>query len=198
MALAEPTANTRHPGRHAPGDVARPQTLWQRYSEWLDRHSRQVFITPAVVLILIFSIFPLVASLILAFSRTRFRAGGYQSRFVGFDNFTKQIFGSEQFHFLGTFTTLSAFGWVFGLAVTGLVFWLMVGYVRSAFSVIGFIGRLFPALMTIGLGWLFAATLFSGNQFDDDPNDSPDAGPFWAFWGRVDFQQTFDFLFEGH
>jgi ABC-type sugar transport system permease subunit len=44
-----------------------------RFSEWLDRHSRQLFITPAVVLILIFSIFPLVASLIIAFSRIRLR-----------------------------------------------------------------------------------------------------------------------------
>jgi len=58
-------------------------------------------------MILIFSIFPLVASLIIAFSRVRLRGGGYNVRFVWFQNFEKQLFGSEQFHFLGTFANPS-------------------------------------------------------------------------------------------
>ena len=34
--------------------------------QWLDRHMGRLFLTPAVVLILIFSIFPLLASAVLA------------------------------------------------------------------------------------------------------------------------------------
>ncbi|MEO1309029.1 MAG: sugar ABC transporter permease, partial [Pseudomonadota bacterium] len=66
-------------------------------NEWLDRHMGRLFLAPAVTLILIFSIFPLVASLILAFSRLRLRGGGYSVRWVGWRNFEKLIFGSEQF-----------------------------------------------------------------------------------------------------
>ncbi|MEL6435499.1 MAG: sugar ABC transporter permease, partial [Pseudomonadota bacterium] len=165
MTLAEDTAGKAHPKPMASGGLYSQRTTFDRFNEWLDRHSRQLFITPAVVMILIFSIFPLVASLIIAFSRVRLRAGGYQSRFVGFDNFTKQIFGSEQFHFLGTFTTISTLGWVFGLGMTGLIGFALLRYIRSGFTVVGFIGRLFPTFLALGLVWLLSATLLSGNQF---------------------------------
>ena len=135
------------------------------FSEWLDRHSRQLFITPAVVMILVFSIFPLVASLIIAFSRFRLRGGSYSVRFVGFQNFEKQLFGSEQFHFLGTFTTISVLGWVVALSVSAAILWWLVGYVRSAFTVVGFIGRLITASFAIGITFMFAATTLSGNPF---------------------------------
>ncbi len=151
------------PGRAAPAGVVVGRGA--RFSEWLDRHSAQVFITPAVVMILIFSIFPLVASLVIAFSRIRLRGGAYQIRFVGFDNFAKQIFGSEQFHFLGTFTTISPLGWVVALAATGGILWWLARYARSRFTLLGFLGRLITAAFGIGLAFLFAATLFSGNPF---------------------------------
>ena len=57
------------PGHHAPAELAMERTFSVRLSEWLDVQSRQLFITPAVVMILIFSIFPLVVSLVLAFAR---------------------------------------------------------------------------------------------------------------------------------
>ena len=100
------------PGHRAPAELAMERTFSVRLSEWLDVQSRQLFITPAVVMILIFSIFPLVVSLVLAFARIRLQPGGYQVRFVWFDNFAKQFFGSEQFHFLGTCTSISIVGWV--------------------------------------------------------------------------------------
>ena len=81
---------------------------------------------PAVVMILIFSIFPLIVSLILAVSRTRLRAGGYDIRYVGFRNFDKQLFGSEQFHFLGTFKGVSPLGWVVTLTAAALLLWWLV------------------------------------------------------------------------
>ncbi|MEM8849148.1 MAG: sugar ABC transporter permease [Pseudomonadota bacterium] len=136
-----------------------------RLNEWLDRNSRHIFLWPAVLLILVFSIFPLVASAVIAFARIRLQAGGYRVRFVGWQNFEKQIFGSEQFHFLGTFGPVSVLGWVFGLAVTAGVIWWIVAYLRSGWTVIGTVGRLFPWGLVLLLGWLLAVTTLSGRPF---------------------------------
>ena len=137
----------------------------ERLSDWVDRHSVQVFIWPAVIMILVFSIFPLVASFIMALSRIRFRGGTYNVRFVWFQNFEKQFFGSEQFHFLGTFNGLGPLGWAVGLAITLLIAWFAVGYLRGPVSAVGLVGRLFTWGLSLGVGWLFAATLFSGHPF---------------------------------
>lgn len=134
-------------------------------NEWLDRHMGRLFLAPAVTLILIFSIFPLVASLILAFSRIRFSGGGFKVRAAGWRNFEKQFFGSEQFHLIGTFTQISILGWIFGLTVTGLMVWWIVKYARTHFTWFGFVGRVITLLMTVAIAWLFAATLLSGNPF---------------------------------
>ncbi len=134
-------------------------------NEWLDKNMGRIFLAPAVTLILIFSIFPLIASLILAFARVRFTGGGFKVRFAGWRNFDKQLFGSEQFHLLGTFTEISVPGWLFGLLATGGLVWWMVRYVRSRFTWFGFIGRLITFAMALGLSWMFAATLLSGNPF---------------------------------
>ncbi|MEO1292622.1 MAG: sugar ABC transporter permease, partial [Pseudomonadota bacterium] len=116
-------------------------------NEWLDRHMGRLFLAPAVTLILIFSIFPLVASLIMAFARIRFSGGGYKVRFVGWRNFEKLLFGSEQFHLLGTFTQISVLGWVFGLLATAALLWWIVKYVRTRFTFVGFLGRLITLAM---------------------------------------------------
>ena len=107
-------------------------------SDWLDRNAQHIFIWPAVVMILIFSIFPLVASAIMALSRIRLRGGSYQVRFVWFQNFEKQLFGSEQFHFLGTFGGMSILGWIVAVLVTGGIVWWVLRYVRTGFTVLGF------------------------------------------------------------
>ena len=135
------------------------------WSEWLDKQSANLFIFPAVIMILIFSIFPLIASAIIALSRVRLKAGGYNIRFVGLANFEKQIFGSEQFHFLGTFASISVFGWLFIGGVAALLIWWLVRYCRGKVWVPGLIGRLVTASLLFGLALLFGATLFSGNQF---------------------------------
>lgn len=116
-------------------------------------------------MILIFSIFPLVASLIIAFSRIRLRGGSYQVRFVWFQNFQKQIFGSEQFHFLGTFASFSVIAWIFAGGVIFAVLYWLFRYCRAKFTLLGFVGRLITAAMIIGVGLMFAATFFSGKPF---------------------------------
>jgi len=122
-----------------------------------------------VTLILIFSIFPLVASLVISFTRIRPRAGGYNIRFVGLRNFEKQLVGSGQDHFLGTFTQVSALGWVMIVVAGALVLWWLYRYIRWDFRVIGFAGRLISASVFFGFVVLFATTLFSGNQFGSLP-----------------------------
>ena len=118
-----------------------------------------------MILILIFAVLPLVASLMLAFSSFRLRAGSYQVRFVGLRNFEKQLFGSEQFHFLGTFTTISWFGLIVIIAAAAGLLWWLCRYAAKGFSVLGFIGRLISAGVLFGIAFLFAATVLSGNQF---------------------------------
>jgi multiple sugar transport system permease protein len=153
------------PGHAAPAGFAAATSAGSRLSEWMDRRSRHIFIFPAVILILVFSIYPLVASLVLALSRLRLRGGSYDLRWVGFDNFHKQIFGSEQFHFLGTLGPISPLGWAATLVGGILLAWWLARYARADFSLLGFVGRLITAGLAFGVVLLFAATLLSGRQF---------------------------------
>ncbi|PAP93422.1 carbohydrate ABC transporter permease [Mesorhizobium wenxiniae] len=152
-------------GRVAPAGPNASVTTRARLNEWLDRQSRQLFIAPAVIIILIFSVFPTIASLVLAFSNIRLRAGSYQVQFVGLRNFRKQFFGTEQFHFLGTFTSISLLGWIVTIASAASLIWWLYRYAKRDFTILGFIGRLITASMGFGLALLFSATLFSGNPF---------------------------------
>ena len=165
MTVRNGVIGSRRPGLTAPADVAAASSRGARLSEWLDLQSRRLFVAPAVIVILVFSIFPLIASAILALSQVRLRAGGYTIRFVGFANFEKQLFGSEQFHFLGTFETISPLGWAFTIAVGALLVWWLVRYLRGPIWLPGLLGRIITAAMLFGLALLFGATLFSGTQF---------------------------------
>lgn len=136
-----------------------------RLGEWLDTRAGTLFITPAVVMILIFSIYPLVASLIMSFARIRMRGGGYNVRFVWFRNFEKQFFGSEQFHFLGTFSEISIAGWGLIGGAGALIAWWLYRYVTTRFTVLGFAGRSITASVTFGIIVLFSVTLLSNNNF---------------------------------
>ncbi|MGH6919305.1 MAG: carbohydrate ABC transporter permease [Geminicoccaceae bacterium] len=164
MSARNGAIGTRRPGPVAPAEAVAP-ARGGRLSAWLDHHARSVFILPAVLMVLVFSIFPLIASAILALSHIRLRAGGYNVRFVGFANFEKQLFGSEQFHFLGTFATISPLGWGFLILVGALLAWWLIGYLRGPIWLPGLIGRMITAAVLVGLALLFAATLFSGTQF---------------------------------
>lgn len=159
-------ANTgKRLGTNAPAAISQLPAETGGLGEWFDRQSRHLFIMPAVIIILIFSIFPLIASAILALSRVRLKAGGYNIRFVGFQNFEKQIFGSEQFHFLGTFKGMSLLGWGVTMIVGALLVWWLLTYCRGKVWVPGLIGRMITASVLFGITFLYAATFFSGTQF---------------------------------
>jgi len=165
MAPSGDSNNAIRPGQISPAGFSSDRSFRVRVGEWMDHRYGTIFIMPAVVMILIFSIFPLVASLIIAFSRIRLRGGGYNVRFVGFKNFDRQLFGTEQFHFLGTFKGFSLFAWVFSIVLIALVLWLLFRWMQARFNLLGFIGRLFLVSVAIGLILLFAGTVLSGTRF---------------------------------
>lgn len=165
MTAPSGAAGAHRSGAQAPAGAALALAESGRLSEWLDRHSRGLFIMPAVIMILVFSIFPLIASAILALSRVRLKAGGYNIRFVGLANFEKQFFGSEQFHFIGTLKGISPLGWAVTIAVGALLLWWLVRYLRGPVWIPGLVGRLITASVLFGIVLMFGATLLSGTQF---------------------------------
>lgn len=154
-------ASTPYQPGNSPAGLFRARS----WGEWVDHHSRTFFIAPAVVLILIFAIFPTFYSIVFALSRVRFRANGLNFRFVWFDNFLAQFTGNEQAHFLGKFTTLSIFGWIFALAMTGLALWWLYRSWQNRSHWIFLVGRLISAAMFIFIAWVLSLTLLSGNPW---------------------------------
>jgi multiple sugar transport system permease protein len=134
----------------------------ESWGEWSDRHSRTFFIAPAVILILIFAIFPTFYSIVFALSRVRFTGDGLQFRFVWFQNFQKQLFGNDQVHFLGKIEGMGVVGTVFFAVVSAAVLWWLYRSLRIT-TWIGMIGRLISASVAIFVAWIMGATLLSGN-----------------------------------
>ena len=131
----------------------------------MDRHSRTFFIAPAVILILIFAIFPTFYSIVFALSRVKFTANGLRFRFVWFDNFLAQFSGNEQAHFLGRLTGISVLGWIFSAAGPRPCPVVAVPLMAQGSSWIGMVGRLISAAMFVFVGFLLGATLLSGNPW---------------------------------
>lgn len=96
--------------------------------DWVDEQSGRLFIAPAVVVVLAFSIFPLGLSALLSVSRFSLQAGGADLAFIGALNFRKLLFGSQQYHFLGTQGDTPMWGWPLLLAGTAL---LAAGFART-------------------------------------------------------------------
>ncbi len=121
-------------------------------AEWFERHAPRAMVLPAVLLLLAFSLFPLIVSAWLAVSRFKLAPGGFDIRFVGLRHFRKLLFGSEQYHFLGTFGAFSIVdGVILALVVALFARWWW-RYLRSpARSVIGGAGRLVTTTVVLGL-----------------------------------------------
>lgn len=125
-----------------------------------DNTAKFVFLMPTVLIILLLSIFPLVSSLLLSFSRVNFVRGGLDIQFVGFANYEKLLFGSGQRHFIGSLQAPSLIGWIFMLLASGLMLYWLVRYAQSRERrVVGAFFRLLAAIITLGLCWIVVATL---------------------------------------
>jgi multiple sugar transport system permease protein len=80
-------------------------------------------LSPAVVLIILLSVFPLIISAYLAFSRFQFVAGGFEVTWIGLTNFRKLLTGSQSRRFLGASATMPLWGWALLLAfVAGMAY----------------------------------------------------------------------------
>jgi multiple sugar transport system permease protein len=115
-----------------------------------------------VLVVLFLSIFPLVASLTLAFSKLAFQPGRINVDFVGLTNFNILLFGTERSHLLGLLRPPTPLGWlVFGiaLALVGRAFVRTVR--RRRVGVVGIGLRLGAAVFFLGLVWLVVQALFS-------------------------------------
>ncbi len=130
------------------------------FSEWSDRRAPTLLILPTVLIILALSIYPLLLSLYLALSRFKLVRGGYELKFVGLRNFKKLLFGSQQYHFLGTLGQISLLEWCFiALIAAGFGLWIW-RYLRSGKAgFFGFIGRMITATVLTGLVLLCFAVL---------------------------------------
>ena len=150
---------------HQPGATPAGTVGAAGLGEWFDRHSRTFFIAPAVILILIFAIFPTFYSIVFALSRVKFTGNGLRFRFVWFDNFLAQFSGNEQAHFLGRVNEMGVLGWVFSLAVVAAALWWLYRSLQKGATWVGMIGRIISAAMFVLVGWILGATLLSGNPW---------------------------------
>ena len=149
------------------GTIARPVAARRRLNAVgtrFDRYASGTFILPAVLIILAFSIFPLVASLYVSLTRIKFAQGGIEFTFVGFDNYAKLLVGIDHEHFLGVLGTPSVIGLAAGLAVAAALVWWIARYVRGGATVFGLTGRIVAMIGVSALVWLAVETLSSGGR----------------------------------
>ena len=130
-----------------------------------ERFAGSTFVMPAVLVVLVLSIFPLIVSIGLSLGRIKFVKGGFEYTFAGLANYRKLMVGSEQTHFLGKVTEPGLIGWlIFGLVAAGLIVFL-IRYVRSLrFSFMGLFWRLIIVFVLGALAWLLVHTLGPGGR----------------------------------
>jgi multiple sugar transport system permease protein len=130
-----------------------------------ERLAGSAFILPAVLVVLLLAIFPLIISLYLSLSRFKFVRGGFQINFVGLANYKKLLFGLEKTHFLGLLGHPSLLGWMIFIAVAGLLLYTLVRNLRSgAANVRGIVGSLLSSALVLMIVWLLVATLGKGGR----------------------------------
>lgn len=152
--------------RNRPGPF--DSRAWRRHRgellAWADRSSPAVFVMPAVLVVLAFSIFPLIVSLYLSLARFKFERGGISLQFIGLANYRKLVLGSQQFHLLGKLVDVSLPGWlVVGAVVAVVLIWLFRAG-RSGIGALGLAFRMMVGLAGAAVVLLFAATLSPGGQ----------------------------------
>jgi len=140
-------------------------STWRPIGARLDRVAGGVFILPAVVVILGFSIFPLLASLYVSLSRLSFSEGGVNLKFVGLDNYAKLITGIDHVHFLGLAGPLTPVGFVVLAAGYGLLGFGLYRYVRGdSRTAAGLVGRLLAAGVAGWLLWTVVSTVLTSGR----------------------------------
>jgi multiple sugar transport system permease protein len=130
-----------------------------------ERRAGSIFLLPAVLALLFLSVFPLIASLYVSFTRFKIAPGGFTLTFVRLDNYKKLFLGTDQTHFLGAFAPSTPATWiVFGIVVIALAIFLARYLFDARVSVGGLVGRVLLALGLAALAWIFTHTLWNGGR----------------------------------
>ena len=155
------------PGEPVPTGSALRDRAARRATESLeawrsDGAARWLFIWPAVLLILVLSIYPLVASVALSLSKLAFHQGGVDLKLIGFSNYQQLLFGLERSHFLGVLKTPNAVGWAILAATAVLTTFAWVRAARGGrVRPIGLLLRLIGGLLLVGSVWILVQALAS-------------------------------------
>ena len=132
----------------------------RRLSQWAERVAGNVFLLPAILVVLFLAIVPLLLSLYMSLTHFRFVPGGFEFRWAGLANYEKLLAGSEKTHFLGVAGKPSPIGWAILVLIAGLLIYGLVRYVRSGQgSVAGLIGRIMASTFVGLCAWLAVTTL---------------------------------------
>jgi multiple sugar transport system permease protein len=131
-----------------------------------DGAARWLFIWPAVILILVLSLFPLVASVALSVSKLVFTPGGVDLDFIGLFNYQQLLFGLERSHFLGVLKPPNPLGWaiLIGTVVLAGSAWVRAarsGRVRPVGLVLRLLGGVF---LFVFVGLLVQTLLSDGGR----------------------------------
>jgi multiple sugar transport system permease protein len=148
-------------GGRLPLPAVEPQRSWtERLSSWLDAAAPNVLLMPTVLIVLALSIFPLIISLYLSFSRFQLVRGGFNVTFIGFANYNKLLFGSEARKTLGRIEELPWTAWIIIGLVAVLMLYFFAQYVRSnRRTVFGLIMRVLTAIIAVFLTYLVVGAL---------------------------------------
>ena len=139
-----------------------PEAATQRsFAETLDKLAGRIMILPAIVILLAFSIFPLIISAYLSLSRFALAPGGYRLTFIGLYNFNRLLFGAQQYHLFGTLKPIGLVHWLVLAGLAALILWWLWRFVATRFSILGLIGRMISAAFVIGIVYLLLATVFA-------------------------------------
>ena len=137
----------------------------RRFSEWSEKAAGNIFILPAVLVVLFLAVFPLIGSAYMSLTRFKFVKGGFEFKWVGLANYERLLAGTEKTHFLGKQSSPSPIGWVILFLVLGLLVYGLVRYLRSGqVSVVGAIGRIIVSIFAILSTWLVVTTLAPGGR----------------------------------
>ncbi|MBX6322080.1 MAG: sugar ABC transporter permease [Rhodospirillaceae bacterium] len=158
------TAGPRTTGAGLPASFEEPRALELRPLGWADRLAPGAFLLPAVLIVLVTAIFPLIVSLYLSLSRFKLVKGGFSIDFIGLLNYRKLLVGSQQFHLLGEIHPLTPTGWAVVAAVAAAALALILRAARREVGLGGVLGRLVVAAAVVALAVLFGATAFSGGE----------------------------------